>query len=237
MDELDSSPTTEEIDKATDNLACGKAPGTDGIPAEVLKSGKPALLEHLHELLCLCWEEGHIPQDMRDANIVILYKNKGDRSDCNNYPGISLLSIVGKVFALVALTGLQFLATRVYPESQCGFRASRSVSMGGHPKPSQSAAGWNRGVSLRRHFSVYFSPCSSSTPSGTAARESTSTPGQTESSSALPDCVRKQKSHACSPTRCYSRTTQPWLLTQKTACSSLSVVSTMPARSSVWPSV
>ena len=141
MDELDSSPTTEEIDKATDNLACGKAPGTDGIPAEVLKSGKPALLEHLHELLCLCWEEGHIPQDMRDANIVILYKNKGDRSDCNNYPGISLLSIVGKVFALVALTGLQFLATRVYPESQCGFRASRSVSMGGHPKPSQSAAG------------------------------------------------------------------------------------------------
>ena len=47
MDELDSSPTTEELDKAIDNLACGKAPGSDGIPAEVLNSGKPALLKHL----------------------------------------------------------------------------------------------------------------------------------------------------------------------------------------------
>ena len=84
MDELDSSPTTEELDKAIDNLACGKASGSDGIPADVLKSGKPVLLEHLHELLCLCWEEGHICQGMRYAIIVTLYKNKGDRSNCNN---------------------------------------------------------------------------------------------------------------------------------------------------------
>jgi len=58
---------------------------------------------------------------MRDAKIVTLYKNKAERSDCNNYRGISLLSIVGKVFARVILTRLQ-MAERVYPESQCGFR-------------------------------------------------------------------------------------------------------------------
>ena len=67
-----------------------------------------------------------MPQDMRDANIITLYKNKGDRSDCNNYRGISLLSIVGKVIARV-LARLQKLAERVYPESQCGFRAERST--------------------------------------------------------------------------------------------------------------
>lgn len=53
---------------------------------------------------------------MRDASIVTLYKNKGDRSDCNNYRGISLLSIVAKVFAWVTLTRLQRLASQVYSE-------------------------------------------------------------------------------------------------------------------------
>ena len=42
-------------------------------------------------------KKGEVPQDMEDANIVTLYKNKGDRSDCNNYRWISLLSIVGNI--------------------------------------------------------------------------------------------------------------------------------------------
>ena len=127
MEELDEKPTLEELSKAIDCLSCSTAPGKDGIPPEVLKHGKAAVLQALHDLLCLCWEQGHIPQDMRDANIVTLYKNKGDRSDCNNYRGISLLNIVGKVFARVTLSRLQSLASCVYPESQCGFRAGRST--------------------------------------------------------------------------------------------------------------
>ena len=43
--------------------------------------------------------EGEVPRNMRDANMVTLYKNKGDRGDCNNYSGISLLNIVSKFFA------------------------------------------------------------------------------------------------------------------------------------------
>ena len=62
---------------------------------------------------------------MRDANIVTLYKNKGDRDDCNNYRGISLLNIVGKLFAKVVLIKMRVLAKRIYPKSQCGFRAKR----------------------------------------------------------------------------------------------------------------
>ena len=60
---------------------------------------------------------------MRDANIVTLYKNKGDHSNCNNYRGISLLGIVARV----TLTCLQSLALQVYPESQFGFRAGMST--------------------------------------------------------------------------------------------------------------
>ena len=94
MEELDKMPTLEELSKAIDNLARGKAPGKDCIPPEVLKHGKPSIIQPLHELLCQCWAKGHILQDMRDPSIVTLYKNKGDRSDCNNYRCISVLSIV-----------------------------------------------------------------------------------------------------------------------------------------------
>ena len=127
MVELNSEPTVSEIEKAINGLGNGKAPGNDAIPSEVIKQGIPVLLSHLHELLSLCWREGEVPQDMRDAKIVTLFKNKGDRSDCNNYRGISLLSVVHKVFAQVFLARLQILANRIYTESQCGFRSGRST--------------------------------------------------------------------------------------------------------------
>ena len=40
---------------------------------------------------------------MGDANIVTLCKNRRGRRDCNNYQGISLLSIAMKLFARVVL--------------------------------------------------------------------------------------------------------------------------------------
>ena len=105
-----------------------KAPGKDGISAELIKAAKGPLATHLLDLLHQCWKEGKVPQDMKDSVIVTLYKNKGDRSDCNNHRGISLMSIVGKCFARVVLMRLQKIADRVYPESQCGFRAERSTT-------------------------------------------------------------------------------------------------------------
>ena len=64
---------------------------------------------------------------MRDTRIITLYKNKGDRSDCNNHKGTFLLRIVGKAFARVMLVRLQKLAELVYHESQFGFRTHRST--------------------------------------------------------------------------------------------------------------
>lgn len=127
LEQLDETPTLEELSKAIDKLSAGKAPGNDGIPPDLIKHCKSSLLQPLHELLAQCWSEGSVPQDMRDAKIITLYKNKGSRSDCNNYRGISLLNIVGKVIARVILSRLRVLAERIYPESQCGFRAQRST--------------------------------------------------------------------------------------------------------------
>ena len=128
MFHLDEPPSMKELRKAIDSLSNGKAPGSDGIPPEVVKAGKDSsLFKHLHSLLLQCWLERQVPQALRDSKIITLYKNKGDRCDCNNYRGISLLAIVGKVFARVVLSRLQVLGERVYPESQCGFRSRRST--------------------------------------------------------------------------------------------------------------
>ena len=121
MPELDNASALDELLAAMKDISSGKATGSDGIPAEIF--GGDQLHNAFHLLLCKCWEEGAVHQGMRDSIITTLYKNKGDRSDCNNYHSISLLCITGKLFARVALCPLQQLAERVYPESQCGFQS------------------------------------------------------------------------------------------------------------------
>jgi len=75
LQELDIPPSAEDLSKAIDTLACGKVPGNDGIPPEVIKFSKASTLpSHLHELLLKCWDEGMVPQDVRNSNIITLYK-------------------------------------------------------------------------------------------------------------------------------------------------------------------
>ena len=53
-----------------------------------------------------------------------LYK-KGLKLDCSNFRGISLLSIVGKLFSRIILNRLvRTIVNGILPESQCGFHAS-----------------------------------------------------------------------------------------------------------------
>lgn len=99
MEELNLPPIRDELSKLIDLLPHGKAPGKEGIPVEAIQCGKPALRSHLYELLCQCWEEGSVLQDMRGTNTVTLYMYKGDCSDSNNFRSIALLSITGKTFA------------------------------------------------------------------------------------------------------------------------------------------
>ena len=69
-----------------------------------------------------------VPQQLKDAKITTLYKNKSDRGDCNNYPGISLLNVTGKVLAKIIFERLQRLADQVYLEPQCGFREQKPTT-------------------------------------------------------------------------------------------------------------
>ena len=113
--ELEDPSTHEEIRKATMQLKVGKSPGTDGIPAEVYQYEGEAVLHKL--------------QDLRDAVIVSLYKNEGEKSNCSNYRGITLLSIAGQISARVLLNRLiPTIAQGNTPESQCGFRSNSGTA-------------------------------------------------------------------------------------------------------------
>ena len=92
--ELDAPPNTAEVDAAIKQLQTGKAPEPDGIPAEVFKAGGENLIIHLTSMFQVFWVNFQLPRDLRDANIIYLYKNKGDRSSCDNHRGISLLSLL-----------------------------------------------------------------------------------------------------------------------------------------------
>ena len=124
---LDNAPDQLEVNKAIAQMNNGKAPGMDGIPAEVLKYGGDRLKKLIFEVILHAWDNS-VPQDWKDAILESLFK-KGDRSECGNFRGISLLSIVGKVFARILLNRLiSHIAENILPEAQCGFRAQRGTS-------------------------------------------------------------------------------------------------------------
>ena len=126
--ELDKPPTVDETIKAIKQLSSGKAPGEDGIPPEVYKYGGAELAAELTRLFKELWAEGEVPQDFKDALIIHLYKNKGDRRLCDNHRGIFLLSIAGKIFARVIVNRLTTQLGSTFPESQCGYRSGRGTT-------------------------------------------------------------------------------------------------------------
>ena len=86
---------TEEIATAMEAMANNaKAVRPDDLPAELLKLGlqqdRTILLE-LHRLTTLIWREGKVPQQCKDTVITVLHK-KGDKTECGNYRGISLVT-------------------------------------------------------------------------------------------------------------------------------------------------
>jgi len=111
-------------------MASGKAPGIDGLPAEVFKAGGLNLITKLtHLFQNFFWNKRSVPQEFRDALIVHIFKQKGDRSVCDDHRGISLLSIPGKILGRVILNRLSKHIDEIgiLSESQCGFCAGRST--------------------------------------------------------------------------------------------------------------
>ncbi|BHF68116.1 hypothetical protein SprV_0301114600 [Sparganum proliferum] len=104
--DLDLPPSLRETIRAVQQLSSRKAPGWDAIPADVYRHGGPQLMDHLTAIFQEMWRQGEVPQDFKEANVVHLYKRKGNRQLRNNYRGTSLLNITGKIFARILLNRL-----------------------------------------------------------------------------------------------------------------------------------
>jgi len=100
--QLDHPPTFYEVEAAIKGLKNNKSAGPDGIPTEVFKHGGHRLIHRLHQFIHRAWTTGKLPQQLKDATIVTIYKKKGDRQVCGNSRGISLLSVAGKILGCYA---------------------------------------------------------------------------------------------------------------------------------------
>eukprot|EP00731_Ephydatia_muelleri_P001353 Em0001g1353a len=126
MEELARPPTVEEVRCALSQVKCNRAAGKDGIPAELLIYGGEQALTFLHTICTEVWSSELIPKEWVDSIIVPLPK-KGNLQLCDNWRGISLLSVAGKVFARVLANRITPVAESILDETQCGFRKCRGT--------------------------------------------------------------------------------------------------------------
>ena len=125
--DLDDFPTSEEFQRALGKLRLRKAGGESGVIPEMLVFGGPVLHKVLLELFQKVWSEGQVFAAWRDALVVPVPK-KSDLSLCDNWRGISLLDVAGKLLGQIIQERLQYIAESVLPDSQCGFRQGRGCS-------------------------------------------------------------------------------------------------------------
>ncbi|CAH8523239.1 unnamed protein product [Schistosoma haematobium] len=81
----------------------------------------------LYPLFKKIWEEEQVPMDWKEGHLIKIPK-KGDLSKCENYRGITLLSIPGKVFNRVLLNRMKDAVDAQLRDQQAGFRKDRSCT-------------------------------------------------------------------------------------------------------------
>jgi len=80
----------------------------------------------IHKLIISIWKKEKLPQEWKESIIVPIHK-KGDKTDCNNYRGISLLPATYKILSNILLSRLIPYAKEIIGNHQCGFRRNRST--------------------------------------------------------------------------------------------------------------
>jgi len=98
-------PGAFEVELAIEKLKSHKSPGIDQIPAESIKAGGRTIRCAIHKLIISIWNREELPAEWKESIRVPIHK-KGDKTDCNNYRGISLLPTTHKILPNILLSRL-----------------------------------------------------------------------------------------------------------------------------------
>ena len=96
----------EEVLLAIGKLKNGKAAGLDGIIPEMLKHASDQMVNFLVKYFNVLFDEGIYPLSWCESIILPLFK-KGDCNNPNNYRGISLCDVTGKLYRSIINNRLQ----------------------------------------------------------------------------------------------------------------------------------
>ena len=125
--ELDIStdpPTQHEIRQVIQSLKNGKAPGSDLLCPEFFKVAPAFSASVLHPLFEAIWLTGKVPDDWK-RGIIIKIPKKGTLTDCNNWRGITLLSVPGKILGKIIYNRVCAAVDDHLRKEQAGFRKGR----------------------------------------------------------------------------------------------------------------
>jgi hypothetical protein len=102
-----------------------KSPGNDQIPAELIQAKGETLQCDIHKLINFIWSKEELPEQWKVSIILPIYK-KGDKTDCSNYRGVSLLSTSYKFLFNILLSRLSPYVYEIIGDHQCGLRRRNS---------------------------------------------------------------------------------------------------------------
>ena len=119
--------TATEVATAINGIKSGKAAGEDEIRLEMLKALIGEGILWLTRVCQVAWKFGKTTRHWQTGVIIPIFK-KGDRKQCTNYRGISLLSLPGKVYAKCLEKKCREIVESKLEDGQCGYRPCRSTT-------------------------------------------------------------------------------------------------------------
>ena len=103
-----------------------KSQGVDQLPSKLFKAGSKTIGFEIHNFFSI-WNKEELFEEWKGSIIVHIYK-EGDKTECSNCRGMSLLSTTYKILSNTLLSQLTPYIEEMIGDHHCGFRRNRSTT-------------------------------------------------------------------------------------------------------------